>query len=254
MVKVRVIPTMLWKDFGLIKGVNFDHGRRVGSVTPAMKVYNSRDVDELILVDVTASLEEREPDAESVNDFAEDSFVPFTVGGGVSNLAHFQKLLDAGADKVSLNSAPYNRPGLIDDAALRYGAQCVVMSVDVKPDESGEYYCFSHSGRQATGRKMTDWLREVESRGAGEILLNAIHRDGTMIGYDLEMIGQAADTVSIPIISSGGAGVYEHCVEAVEAGASAVSAASMFHFTEQTPAGCRKEMAKKNIPVRNISR
>lgn len=253
MLKVRIIPTLLWKDFGLVKGVNFDHGRRVGSVVPSMKVYNARDVDELILVDVTASSEMRAPDAESVDEFADDCFVPFTVGGGVSSTEDFQSLLNSGADKVSVNSAVYDNPDLINKAALLYGAQCVVSSIDVMLEEDGKYQCYSHAGTKPTGHDMTSWLREIEDRGAGEILLNAIHRDGTMKGYDLDMINAAANAVSIPIIASGGAGQYHHCCEAVDAGASAISAASIFHFTEQTPAGCKRVMAEHGIPVRNLS-
>jgi cyclase len=250
MLKVRVIPTLLWKDFGLVKGVNFDHGRRVGSVQPAIRVYNSRDVDELILLDVTASINSQLIDIESIEEFSKDCFVPFTVGGGVRKIDDFHHLLNAGADKVSLNSGAYLRPDLINEAANKFGSQCVVVSVDVRKEDCGNYVCYSNSGLKNTGKSMPDWLKELENRGAGEILLNAIHRDGTMSGYDLEMLERAVGCVNIPIILSGGAGKYDHLVEAISVGASAVSASSMFHFTEQTPSGCKSYLAKFGIPVR----
>lgn len=251
MLKVRVIPTLLWKDFGLVKGVGFDSWRRVGPVLPAVKVYNARDVDELILVDIMAMRESSIPDHDSISDFSEECFVPLTVGGGVSNLDQMLSLLHAGADKISINTATYANPSLVDLAAKRFGAQCVVASVDVRRLSTGEFKCFSHSGTLNTNRNAVDWAKELADRGAGEILLTSIDRDGTMLGYDLELIQQVSSAVDIPVIASGGAGSYEHMIDAVQiGGASAVAAASIFHFTELTPFGAKQAMSNAGIPVR----
>jgi cyclase len=251
MLKVRVIPTLLWKQFGLVKGVGFNSWRRVGPVLPAIKVYNQREVDELVLVDILAHANGEEPDYESINEFGQDCFVPLTVGGGVSRLDQVQKLLRAGADKVGVNTAAYARPELINDIARRHGVQCVVASIDARPRVNGGWDCFSHAGTKYTGRDLVPWAKELEDRGAGEILLTSIDRDGTMQGYDLMMVEEVAKAVKIPVIASGGAGSYQHMVEAVvQAGAAAVAAASIFHFTEMTPAGAKAALAEAGVPVR----
>lgn len=249
MLKVRVIPTLLWKNPGLVKGVRFDSWRRVGTILPAVKVYNARDVDELIVVDITASGDERTAEGPWVHSFAPYCFVPLTVGGGIRDADQITGLLRAGADKVSIGTAAYGTPGLINEAARRFGSQCVVVSIDVIRTD-GAPACVARSGRQRVERAPADWAREAAERGAGEILLTSVDRDGTMNGYDLELIADVADAVSIPVIASGGAGNYRHMVEAVTAGASAVAAASMFHFTEQTPAEAKKALAAAGVPVR----
>lgn len=251
MLKIRVIPTLLWKNFGLVKGVGFDSWRRVGPVLPAIKVYNSRDVDELILVDITASIEGNQPDHDSVNDFSEECSVPFTVGGGITNLQQIVSLLHAGADKVAINTVVYAKPDLVEAAAKRFGAQCVVVCIDAKRHADGRYSCYSHAATVDTEKTPIEWAREMAARGAGEILLTSIDRDGTMLGYDLELVEQVAKAVDIPVIASGGAGNYAHMIDVVKnAGASAVAAASIFHFTEQTPAGAKNAMQEAGIPVR----
>lgn len=251
MLKVRVIPTLLWKQFGLVKGVGFDSWRRVGPVLPAVKVYNQREVDELVLVDIVAHLSSDDPDFESIDEFGQDCFVPLTVGGGITRIDQVQKLLRAGADKVSLNTSAYTRPELVTEIAMRHGAQCVVASIDVRANTDGGWMCFSHAGQEATGREVCEWARELEGRGAGEILITSIERDGTFQGYDLALIETVVSAVKIPVIASGGAGNYQHMVDAVrQAGASAVAAASMFHYTEQTPAGAKAALAAAGVPVR----
>jgi cyclase len=251
MLKIRVIPTLLWKDFGLVKGVGFDSWRRVGPVLPAIKVYNSRDVDELILVDITASIEDNQPDNDSVSDFSEECSVPFTVGGGITDLKQIVSLLHAGADKVAINTVAYANPDLVEAAAKRFGAQCVVVSIDAKRNADGRYSCYSHAGTVDTAKTPVEWAKEMAARGAGEILLTSIDRDGTMLGYDLELVEQVVKAVDIPVIASGGAGNYAHMIDVVKnAGASAVAAASIFHFTEQTPAGAKNAMQEADIPVR----
>jgi cyclase len=250
MLKVRVIPTLLWKQFGLVKGVGFDSWRRVGPVLPAIKVYNQREVDELVLVDIVAHQSDDDPDFESIAEFGQDCFVPLTVGGGITRIEQVQKLLRAGADKVAINTAAYSRPELVSEIARRHGAQCVVASIDVRSQDGG-WACFSHAGAQATGRDVVSWARELEDRGAGEILITSIERDGSMQGYDLPLVEAVVSAVKIPVIASGGAGSYHHMVEAViQAGASAVAAASIFHFTEQTPAGAKAALAAAGVPVR----
>lgn len=252
MLKVRVIPTLLWKQFGLVKGVSFDSWRRVGPVLPAIRVYNQREVDELILVDIVAHHSLDELDFESIDEFGQDCFVPLTVGGGISRIEHVQKLLRAGADKVSLNSYAYENPDLISKIANRHGSQCVVVSIDVRETTKGKkWQCFSKAGKEATGRDVIQWAKETEDRGAGEILITSIERDGTFKGYDLALIEAVAQSVNIPVIASGGAGNYQHMVDAVKfAGASAVAAASIFHFTELTPAGAKAAMEASGISVR----
>lgn len=250
MLKVRVIPTLLWKNLGLVKGRGFDSWRRVGAVLPAIKVYNMRDVDELVVVDITANQEDRPPDHESVADFSSHCFVPLTVGGGIRRIDEIAALLRAGADKISLNSAAFDDPDLVTAGANRFGSQCIVASVDVRRGDDGGLVCISHSGTVATSRHPVEWARELADRGAGEILLTSTERDGMMEGYDLDLLAAVAAAVPIPVIASGGAGTYQHLVEAVQAGASAVAAASMFHFTEQTPAEAKKALAAAGFPVR----
>ncbi len=250
MLKVRVIPTLLWKQFGLVKGVGFDSWRRVGPVLPAIKVYNQREVDELVLLDIVAHQKADDLDFESIDEFGEECFVPLTVGGGITRIEQVQRLLRAGADKVSVNTAAYRHPELVSEIAKRYGTQCVVASIDVRSQDKS-WTCYSHAGEKATGRDVVAWACELESRGAGEILITSIERDGTMQGYDLSLIESVVRAVKIPVIASGGAGNYQHMIDAVkQAGASAVAAASIFHFTEQTPAEAKVAMANAGIPVR----
>ncbi|CAN1513446.1 HisF Imidazoleglycerol-phosphate synthase [Methylophilaceae bacterium] len=252
MLKVRVIPTLLWKQFGLVKGIAFDSWRRVGPVLPAIKVYNQREVDELIFVDILANQSENDLDFDSIKDFGRQCFVPFTVGGGIKKIEQVQRLLNSGADKICINSASYQYPTLLNEIAKRHGSQCVVASIDVRKDPlNSEWQCFSNAGKKATGFEVTSWAREVEDRGVGEILITSIDRDGTFKGYDLPLIEKVTSAVKIPVIASGGAGNYIHMIDAVkQAGASAVAAASIFHFTEQTPGGAKLAMQKAGIPVR----
>jgi cyclase len=254
LLKIRVIPTLLWKDPGLVKGVGFDSWRRVGTVMPAIKVYNTRQVDELIVLDITATFEGRVPDYETVEEFSAECFVPLTVGGGVRGVDEIHGLLRAGADKVSINSAAYDKPGLIREASERFGSQCIVASIDARLTSHGEYECFSHCGSRPTRKEVGAWSREMEKLGAGEILITSVERDGTMIGYDLALLNRVAESVGIPVIASGGAGNYQHMYEAVsQAGCSAVAAASIFHFTQQTPMEAKQYLSSKGIPVRNIN-
>lgn len=253
MLKTRIIPTLLWKDHGLVKGIGFDSWRRVGTVLPAIKVYNLREVDEIILVDVSATGEGREPDFSEIAECTRESFVPMTVGGGIADIDQIRKLLLAGADKVAVNSASYQDPELVSRAANRFGTQCIVASIDYRII-SGNAECFSRSGTTATGIGPVAWATEMEARGAGEILLTSIQRDGTMTGYDLEVTRLVSEAVGIPVIASGGAGSAEDVLRVVrDAGAAAAAAASMFHYTEITPLSVKNHLATHGIPVRRTA-
>lgn len=251
MLKVRIMPTLLFKDVGLVKGVTFDSWRRVGSAMQAVKVYNMREVDELVFLDITATKDRRSPDFETVDDLADECFMPMTVGGGVRTLEDVRRLLQVGADKVAVNTAAVQTPGLIRQAAQRFGTQCVVVSIDAKQLGNGQYEVYTHSGTRPTELDPVTLAQEVEKLGAGEILLTSIDRDGTMTGYDLELTRQVSEAVSIPVIASGGAGNYEHMLQVLFQGkASAVAAASIFHFTQQTPLEAKRYLAEHGIPVR----
>ncbi len=250
MLKVRVIPTLLWKDVGLVKGKGFDSWRRVGSIMPAIKVYNTRQVDELILVDIRATQEKRLPDFDIISEIASECFVPLTVGGGIKTTDDIKKLLRAGADKVAINSASYESLEFISEGAKLFGTQCIVASIDAKKTTDG-YECYSNAGTKPTGHSPAEWALEMEKRGAGEILITSIDRDGQMTGYDIDLIKKITGKVSIPVIASGGAGTYEDMHQAISVGkASAVAAASIFHFTEQTPMEAKQYLHTKDIPVR----
>ena len=238
-----------------MKGVAFDSWRRVGAPMQAVKVFNMRDVDELILLDIGAISNKQEPDYDLVGSLAEECMVPLTVGGGILNAEMVRQLLLAGADKVSINTAAYENPAVISESAKSFGSQCVVVSIDCKKqDKNDEHRCYSQCGTVTTGREVVEWSREVESLGAGEILLTSIDRDGTMTGYDLELIKKVTSAVSIPVIASGGAGSYDDLGQALAHGkASAVSASSIYLFTEATPLSAKKFLSERGVPVRNSS-
>ena len=251
MLKVRIIPTLLHKNLGLVKGVVFDSWRRVGSALQAIKVYSLREVDELVFLDITATLEGRPPDFATVDDLADDCFMPLTVGGGVRSLEDVRRLLRVGADKVAINSALVETPELMAETARRFGSQCVVASIDYRLHPDGVREVFTQSGIRPAGLDPVALARRAEALGAGEILLTCIERDGAMTGYDLEGLRQVAEAVTIPVIASGGAGNYQHMYEALAIGrAGALAAASIFHFTEQTPLEAKRYLQERGIPVR----
>jgi cyclase len=251
MLKVRIIPTLLYKDFGLVKGINFNSSRRVGSVLPVIKIYNQREVDELIFVDINATITNTSIDLEMIRDVSRECFVPLTVGGGIDSCTKVEDLLMSGADKISLNTAAFNNSNLITDIANRFGSQCVVVSIDVRKKNNKEWNCFSHSGSLPRDKDVVAWAKEVENRGAGEILLTSIDNDGTMQGYDLDLIKLVCESVKIPVIASGGAKNFDDMHLAItKSGASAVAAASIFHFTEQTPLGLKSDLSNAGIAVR----
>lgn len=251
MLKVRIMPTLLYRDFELVKGIGFDSWRIIGSAMQAIRVYNMREVDELVFHDITATREARKPDFELIDELADECFMPLTVGGGVSTIDDVQSLLAVGADKVSINTRAVLDPEFIGRVAQRFGAQCVVVSIDVRRHADGHCEIFTHSGTRPTGLHPVTFAREAAHRGAGELLLTSIERDGTMEGYDLELIKEVSEAVKIPVIASGGAGNYENFYEALTGGkAAAVAASSMFHFTEQTPLAAKEYLRGRGIPVR----
>jgi len=252
LLKVRIIPTLLYKDLTLVKGLRFDSWRRVGSVVQAVKVYNIREVDELVFLDITATKEKKNPDFQLVDDFADECFMPLTVGGGVKELEDVRKLLEVGSDKVAINSASISNPEIIQKASDVFGSQCIVVSIDVKKNnEMNRYEVYTHSGAKATGINPVEHAINVEKLGAGEILLTSIDNDGSMNGYDLEITKQISEVVSIPVIASGGAGSYKDMHEVLKIkGVDAVAAASIFHFTEQTPLGAKIFLKNKGVKVR----
>jgi cyclase len=249
--KVRVMPTLLFKNVGLVKGIGFDSWRRVGSAMQAVKVYNMREVDELVFLDITATREGRSPDFDTVDELADECFMPLAVGGGVRTVEDVRRLLQVGADKVVINTAAVEMPELIADVAKRFGSQCVIVSIDARQQAKGTYEACTHSGTVSTGRDPVSLARKAEEMGAGEILITSIERDGTMRGYDLDLTQRVSEAVSVPVIASGGAGSYEDMAQALRVGkASAVAAASIFHFTQQTPLEAKRYLREQGLRVR----
>ncbi len=250
MFKVRIIPALLFKDVELVKGIRFDSWRRVGSAMTAVKIYNLREVDELLFLDITATNDNRRPDFKNIDEIADECFMPLTVGGGIRTVEDINHLLRVGADKIAINTAAVLNPEFIRAASQKFGSQCIVVSIDVKKTDNG-YRIFTHSGTKATNIDPVDFAKAAEKFGAGEILLTSIDRDGTFEGYDIELIKSVSKEISIPLIASGGAGSYEHMLNVLtNTPASAVAAASIFHFTQQTPLEAKKFLKNRGINVR----
>ena len=249
---VRVIPCLDVDGGRVVKGVNFTGLRDAGDPVELAHRYDDEGADELVFLDITASSGERETTYDMVRRTADQVFIPLTVGGGVRSVGDFDRLLRAGADKVSLSTAAVVGPELIDEAALQFGSQCVVLSVDTRraPGTASGFEVTTHGGREGTGRDTLAWVREAVDRGVGEILLNSMDADGTREGFDLELIRAVRGCVDVPIIASGGAGRAEHAVPAVEVGADAVLAASIFHFGDVTIAEVKAALAAAGLSVR----
>src|SRR3954467_2510785 len=235
----------------VVKGTRFIDIRDAGDPVELAAHYDAGGADELVFLDITATSDKRATVVELARRAADDVFVPFTIGGGVRELADAHAVLDAGADKVSVNSAPLGRPQLIDELAQVFGAQCVVLAIDAKRRPDGSYEAYLAGGRTPTGRDAIGWAREGVERGAGEILLTSMDRDGTGDGYELELTRRISDAVDVPVIASGGAGTLDHLVDAIaEGGADAVLAASIFHYGTYSIAEAKQKLSEAGIPVR----
>ena len=246
----RVIPCLDVDKGRVVKGTNFVDIRDAGDPVELAERYEAEGADELVFLDITASHEKRDTVVELARRCADNVFIPFTIGGGVRSAADAQAVLDAGADKVSVNSAAVRRPELLGEMAEVFGAQCVVLAIDAKRVDDG-YEVFLDGGRTATGKDAVAWAREGAERGAGEILLTSMDRDGTEDGYELDLTRAVADAVDIPVIASGGAGELPHLVDAVErGGADAVLCASIFHYGTYRVAEAKQAMHDAGIPVR----
>jgi cyclase len=251
MLAKRIIPCLDVKDGRVVKGVNFVGLRDAGDPVEIAARYDAEGADELTFLDITASHEKRPILLDVVRRTAETVFMPLTVGGGVRELADIRALLNAGADKVSINTAAVARPEFVREAAERFGTQCIVVAVDAKQRGEG-WEVFTHGGRTATGLDALDWARRMESYGAGEILLTSMDRDGTRLGYDLALTAAIARAVRVPVIASGGVGILDHLYEGLQAGADAVLAASIFHYRECTIGQVKRYLAERGVAVRPV--
>jgi cyclase len=253
MLKVRIIPCLDVNAGRVVKGVRFVDLVDAGDPVEQAKVYDKQGADELCFLDITASHEKRDIILDVVAKTAEACFMPFTVGGGVRTVDDVRRLLLAGADKVSINTAAVQNPDLVRQAAERFGAQCIVVAIDAKQVAPGRFEVFTHGGRNATGLDAVEWARRMAATGAGEILLTSMDRDGTREGFDLALTRAVSDAVPVPVIASGGVGSLDHLADGITEGhASAVLAASIFHFGEATVAQAKQLLASRGIPVRPL--
>ena len=247
----RIIPCLDVTAGRVVKGVNFVELRDAGDPVEIARRYNAQGADELTFLDITASSDDRDLILSVIEAVASEVFIPLTVGGGVRRVEDVRRLLNAGADKISINTAALQDPDLINATANRYGSQCIVVAIDAREDAPGRWQVYTHGGRRGTGRDAVQWAIEAAQRGAGEILLTSMDRDGTRSGFDLALTRAVAEAVPIPVIASGGVGTLEHLVEGVTLGAAdAVLAASIFHFGDHTVGEAKQLMAARGIPVR----
>jgi cyclase len=251
MLAKRIIPCLDVKSGRVVKGVNFVELRDAGDPVEIARRYDEQGADEITFLDITASSDDRDIILHVVEQVAEQVFIPLTVGGGVRVVEEVRRLLNAGADKVSMNTAAVNNPQLVHDASSKVGSQCIVVAIDAKQTAPGKWEVFTHGGRNNTGLDAIEWARKVESLGAGEILLTSMDRDGTKSGFDLALTRAVSDAVRIPVIASGGVGTLEHLAEGVSEGrADAVLAASIFHFGQHTVREAKELMRARGIEVR----
>jgi imidazole glycerol-phosphate synthase subunit HisF len=244
---------MLSNGVNLVKTIKFGRMRNLGNAVQMARVYNSRNVDELIFIDLKATEENREPIFEIITEVANECFMPLTVGGGIHSLSHIEKMLKIGADKICLNSESFYNSDFITKAGNKFGKQCIVVSIDSK-SINGKNYLFTNRGLKNTGILTTEWAKKIEQSGAGEIFLNSIDKDGMMEGYDIDLIKTIQSVVSIPVIACGGAGKVQDIIDAVKISkADAVSLASMFHYSGHTSNSIKERMAIAKIPVRLFS-
>jgi cyclase len=251
MLKKRIIPCLDVKDGRVVKGINFVNLKDAGDPVEQAKIYDKGGADEICFLDITASSENRKILLDKVRETAKSCFVPLTVGGGVSNIEDIKNLLLAGADKVSINTAAVRNHDFIKESSIRFGSQCIVIAIDVKKIGNNKWEIFTHGGRNSTGIDVIDYAKIVEKNGAGEILLTSMDKDGTKSGYDLELTKAISGLVSIPVIASGGVGTLDHLYDGFNKGlASAVLAASIFHYGKYSINEVKKYLFGKGVPVR----
>jgi cyclase len=252
MLNKRIIPCLDIKACRVVKGIKFLGLRDAGDPVEVAKIYDAQGADELVFLDITASFENRKTLIGLVEKIAQNIFMPFTVGGGISDIDDIRNLLNAGADKVSINTAAVKFPELIKDASTRFGSQCIVVAIDAKKIKDAKWEVFIHGGRTATGLDTVKWARQAAELGAGEILLTSMDRDGTKDGYDLELTQAITNAVNIPVIASGGAGKLEHFCEVLgDAKADAALAASLFHYGELSVKDVKNYLKNKGVAVRS---
>jgi cyclase len=247
----RVIPCLDVDAGRVVKGTNFVDIRDAGDPVELAERYDAEGADELVFLDITATHEKRQTMVDLARRTADNVFIPFTIGGGIRSVRDAQAVLDAGADKVSVNSAAVARPELVDELAERFGAQCVVLAIDAKARAGGGWEVYVAGGRTPTGRDAVEWAREAVERGAGEVLLTSMDRDGTTDGYDLGLTAAVAEGVGVPVIASGGAGELDHLAQALRAGADAALCASIFHYGTYRVAEAKAHLAAVGIPIRD---
>ncbi len=253
MLAKRIIPCLDVANGRVVKGINFVNFRDAGDPVEQGKFYDDEGADELVFLDITASSDRRDIILEMVKRVAETLNIPFTVGGGIRTVEDVRLILENGADKVSINTAAVQNPEVISESSKRFGSQCILLAIDAKQDSRGSWKVYLHGGRTPTAIDAIEWARRGCELGAGEILLTSMDRDGTKIGYDLELTRAIADAVPVPVIASGGAGTLEHLYEGLTAGgADAVLAASIFHFKEYTIRETKEYLTKKGVPVRIV--
>lgn len=251
MLAKRIIPCLDVTAGRVVKGVNFVELRDAGDPVEIARRYDEQGADELTFLDITASSDDRDLILNMIEQVAAQVFIPLTVGGGVREVADVRRLLNAGADKVSINSAAVMRPDLVSEASAKYGSQCIVVAIDAKQTSLGHWDVFTHGGRKNTGKNVLEWAKEVVERGAGEILLTSMDRDGTKNGFDIELVRMISDGVSVPVIASGGVGTLEHLAQGILHGhADAVLAASIFHYGEFTIAQAKAYLVQQGIKIR----
>jgi imidazole glycerol-phosphate synthase subunit HisF len=252
MIKVRIIPVLLLRGGRMVKGKQFSDFRDTGDPVYASRVYNSQYVDELIFLDIDATNEGREPDSEIIEKVSKECFMPLTIGGGISKIEHIRKMLNAGADKVVINSAAIDNPKLIKEASEKYGSQCIIVGIDVKK-ENEKYIIYKNSGKTRIETDLLVHIENIQKSGAGEIFINSINNDGMMQGYDLELVNYVIAHTKIPVIACGGAGNLMHLVDGFKkTNVSALAMASIYHFGDNNPIRARAYLKNHNIPIKVV--
>ena len=249
MLKNRIIPCLDVKNGRVVKGINFVDLKDVGDPVEQAKIYSDGGADEICFLDITASNENRETIYEVVERTSKKCFVPLTVGGGVRSVEDINKLLNCGADKVSINTAAVQNPDVIIESSKKFGSQCIVVAIDAKKNDD-KWEVFTHGGRNNTEMNAIDFAKKIEDSGAGELLVTSMDRDGTQVGYDIDLISKISSKVNIPVIASGGVGNLDHLVDGIKSGASAVLAASIFHYGKHSVKEAKEYLDSKGIPVR----